>query len=155
MKLFILTVITLFYANLAYCCTCTIYSFESQFDSVESVVTVKVVELLKENATYEIEKYFPEKRSYRAKVKIIRSFKGVPQPEEIIVLDSHYTNCDPEFAIGEDYLLFLDSNGGMYINRACTNWGLASESKKYIRGIDRLIKKRQTNTIPILHKNNH
>lgn len=127
------------YPSLA--CLCELTPIENHIKESKYIATVEVVELL--DTDEERKKYYfsDADKSYRVKVKILTNYKGF-RNEEIIELDSEFTNCDIYFEINNHYLLFLYKEGDKYLMQHCSYNEHIKNAKENIRAIEKALKKK-------------
>lgn len=142
MKPFLLIALFIFSSNVSFSCDCILQPIESDFENIDYVVIAEVIELL--DTKDEREKFhFPQdtQKSYRVKIRVSKSFKANFRKDQIVELDSEFTNCDPLFKLGESYLLFLYEKDQKFLEVPCTYWGEVSQLKNEIQTISDLARK--------------
>lgn len=127
-------------------CDCIMTPIEEHIKATAFIVEGQVVELLDtEVERKEYDSSNPE-QSYRVKLKILKCFKGGLTNEQIIELDSDFSNCSISFSLNGKYLLFLDKseNESEFQQRTCSYNEKLENAGKYIKKIKKETKKKPT-----------
>ena len=137
---FIITLILALWTTISLACTCTMTPIENHIQETDIIVTVQVVELL--DTKEEREEYYFSKpdQGYRVKVKVLKLFKGELQTEQIIELDSEFSNCDIYYKDKNNYLLFLKKEGDKYYMKHCSYSEHIDNAEKNITAIEKELK---------------
>lgn len=136
----------LFCAWISLSCDCIMTPIKEHIKNTDFIVGGKVVELLdSENDREQYVSTDPE-CSYRIKLKLVKCYKGGLSKDQIILIDSDYTNCSIYFKLDSKYLLFLDKSEGKneFRQRTCSyseKWGNAG---KYVKAINKQMKNKQS-----------
>ena len=135
MKL-ITTFILTIYTSISLACTCDMVPIEDEIRETDYIVLVQIVELL--DTKEEREDYYFSKpdQSYRVKVKILKTFKGEFQTEQIVELGSDFSSCDIYYIENNEYLLFLIKEGDKYITKHCSYSEHVDNAEENIKAVE-------------------
>lgn len=101
MKSIKLMVIISIFCNQLYACDCILHHISKYVDTSEYILKVKTISLIKSQRNF-----INERESYKAKVDILKSYKGKLVKGDAIEFNSLESNCSFIFKKNKRYLLF-------------------------------------------------
>ena len=146
-----MTITTLYLATNSFACDCEMKPVETYINSVDIIITGKVIELLDkiDTADYinsQFDKEFYKNKAHLVKVLILKKLKTGNIKSDTLEFTSDFSNCDPIYKLGESYLFFANkTRDEKYKMAQCTWWGTVKESKRNINKICKALKTNYNN----------
>lgn len=154
MRKLLLIIIFLTFHQSSIACDCVVYNLKKYYKSIKHIYTGEVIELIeikydnidipdfvkgKENQKNYLNKFYPKR--YFAKVRVIKSFKNAEEAE-IILLESNFSNCQPNYELNQKYLFFANqTKKRKMMMDDYSPWGKLENSSKNISLLEQFTEK--------------